>query len=377
MNRIRRTAPSLLCTMLVTIVTTEARVSDCTNISVDLVPLTGLSTGTYKGMTGGLYGAGENESPPEHANRGLVAGARIVPRAGDGTPDSAGRVVLISIGMSNTSLEFSTFRDLARRDARLSPALVIVNGAQGGVTASEWADPFGSSWTELDRRLSAAGVARPQVQVAWVKLANRAGGASADAYRLQLERDSLNTLRNLRDRFPNLQIIYSSSRIYAGYASSSLNPEPYAYESGFVVKRIIQRQIAGQLSGRPWLSWGPYLWADGLTPRSDGLTWNCSDFASDGTHPSAAGRLKVADLLLRFFEADASAHPWFFGGAAESTPESSGSDLLIGTDAVGDARRLVIGVGVSSKLQVCAELQEGTPCITLEELRERLRARWP
>ena len=43
----------------------------------------------------------------------------------------------------------------------------------------------------------------------------------------------------------------------------------------------------------PWISWGPYLWADGETPRSDGWLWRCSDFQDDGTHPSFLGAVKV------------------------------------------------------------------------------------
>ena len=62
----------------------------------------------------------------------------------------------------------------------------------------------------------------------------------------------------------------------------------------------------------PWLSWGPYLWADGLNARSDGLTWACSELnASDGTHPSATGRLKMADSLLAFVRRDAATAPWY------------------------------------------------------------------
>jgi hypothetical protein len=62
----------------------------------------------------------------------------------------------------------------------------------------------------------------------------------------------------------------------------------------------------------PWLSWGPYLWADGLLPRGgDGLTWACADFANDGTHPSPSGRSKVANLLLEFFRHDATTVPWY------------------------------------------------------------------
>jgi hypothetical protein len=51
--------------------------------------------------------------------------------------------------------------------------------------------------------------------------------------------------------------------------------------------------------------WGPYLWADGTTPRkSDGLIYESKDVDIDGTHPSESGRKKVAELLLRFFQTD-------------------------------------------------------------------------
>lgn len=66
----------------------------------------------------------------------------------------------------------------------------------------------------------------------------------------------------------------------------------------------------------PWMAWGPYLWADGMTPRSDGLTYACSDFnSSDGTHPAPGGaQNKVAQLLLDFFKSDSTAKPWFTAG---------------------------------------------------------------
>lgn len=61
----------------------------------------------------------------------------------------------------------------------------------------------------------------------------------------------------------------------------------------------------------PVLLWGPYLWTDGTKGRSDGITWQQSDTAADGTHPSQTGQQKVARLLLDFFTTDASAKPWF------------------------------------------------------------------
>ncbi|MBC8106480.1 MAG: hypothetical protein H7Z14_07820, partial [Anaerolineae bacterium] len=135
-------------------------------------------------------------------------------------------------------------------------------------------------------------------------------------------------VRTMKQRYTNLEMVFVSSRIYAGYATTTLNPEPYAYESGFAVKRLVAAQInqmngggidplAGDLSfgaggPAPLLAWGPYLWANGATPRSDGLTWVPSDFAADGTHPSAPqGRKKAADALMRYMINSPITRDWF------------------------------------------------------------------
>jgi hypothetical protein len=136
------------------------------------------------------------------------------------------------------------------------------------------------------------------------------------------KKDTLAVIQNAKAKFPNLRVAYLSSRIYGGYATSPLNPEPYAYESAFVVRWLIQRQIKRDKElnydiGRgavraPVLLWGPYLWADGVTPRkADGLVYRREDLGPDGTHPSPAGREKVAKLMLDFFKTDSLAKSWF------------------------------------------------------------------
>jgi uncharacterized protein (TIGR03437 family) len=146
-----------------------------------------------------------------------------------------------------------------------------------------------------------------------------------DAKKLQAE--TLQIIQMAKARYPNLRLVYLSSRIYAGYADTPLNPEPYAYQGGFSVKWLIEAQINGdpaldyQSGKMPWLAWGPYLWANGTTPSFDGLAWNCSDLADDGTHPSNAGQQKVAQMLLDFFKSDTTARPWFVASAqAPKTP---------------------------------------------------------
>jgi hypothetical protein len=239
--------------------------------------------------------------------------------------------VLISVGMSNTTQEFQAFLRLAQADPDRSPSLVLVDGAQGAMEASAWSTPEKVTragrpdpWSVLDRRLEQAGVTARQVQVAWVKQA-RADPSALGEFPKHSEtlKDNLAViLRKLKDRFPNLRIAYLSSRIYAGYANTQLNPEPFAYESAFAVRRLIREQIDGRADlnpdpgkGRvmaPWLLWGPYLWADGVQGRkADDLTWKREDLAADGTHPSQDGQRKVAALLLRFFKTDPTAKVWY------------------------------------------------------------------
>lgn len=299
--------------------------------SLGLTPLTEMGEAKYKGETGGLYGNGSNVPPASQRKAAEAACARIRPLDAAGRPSADGKIVVISIGMSNTTMEFSVFKRMADADAAKSPAVLIVDGAQGGRDAAAWLrtddadDPSRPSpWTVLDQRLKAAGASAPQVQAVWIKqaLAGPARLAEFPAHARRLQDDLVTILNTARKRFPNLQLAYLSNRIYAGYANTPLNPEPYAYESAFAVRWVIQAQVAGEEKlnadpargevRAPVVLWGPYLWADGTTPRrADGLTYLREDLGQDGTHPSESGRRKVAALLLEFFKNDFSARPWF------------------------------------------------------------------
>ena len=292
----------------------------------DLKPLTELDTKEYHGFKGGLYPEGKNERPASHEAAGLALARQVQPLDADGKPSPDGKIVLLSVGMSNTTQEFSAFQRLAASDREKNPMLVLVDGAQGGMTAQLIADPEDNAggtrfWATVGQRLRAAGVTREQVQAAWLKEADAGPTQGFPAYAQKLQGEMARIARVLHERFPNLKLVYVSSRIYAGYATTRLNPEPYAYESGFEVKWLIEQQLKGDPAlnfdpdkgpvKAPWLSWGPYLWANGTAKRADGLSYEQSDFGGDGTHPSESGRQKVAKLLLEFFTTDPTAKPWF------------------------------------------------------------------
>jgi hypothetical protein len=287
----------------------------------DLVPLTEL-TGDYHGLDGGLYGGGKNVVPAAQQALGEKVGASIQPLDSDGKPSANGKVVLMSLGMSNTTNEFSRFVPLAISDPRKSASLVVVDGAQGGQTAQIWADPDAKPWGVAEQRLEAAGVKVAQVQVLWIKQANASPKAGREAEIKRLQDDMEKLVRNAKRKYPNLRLAFLSSRIYGGYAQTALNPEPYAYEGAFSMRGLIQKQMSGDPGlnadpskgdvKSPVLLWGPYLWAAGTTPRkADGLTYQVEDLAGDGTHPSPSGAAKVAKLLLDFFTTDANAKHWF------------------------------------------------------------------
>ncbi|MFO0968342.1 MAG: hypothetical protein U0793_22535 [Gemmataceae bacterium] len=291
-----------------------------------LVPINDLGAGEYKGSKGGFYPDGKNERPANHEAAGLALAKQVQPLDAAGEPSPDGKIVLLSVGMSNTAQASQGFQKALAREAGINPRFLFVNGAQGGMTAFAIQDPEDKRsgtryWTTVDDRLRSAGVSRHQVQAVWIKEADAGPKEGFPGYAKKLEEELTRIVQLLPGRFPNVKLVYLTSRTYGGYARTPLNPDPYAYESGFSVKWLIERQIAGEAAlnfnpkrgalKAPWLSWGPYFWANGAKKRSDGFFYEPRDFAPDGTHLSASGQEKVGRLMVDFFRADTTTRGWF------------------------------------------------------------------
>jgi Cu/Ag efflux protein CusF len=295
--------------------------------SSKLLPLDELGNKEYQaGFKGGFYPDGKNVRPKAHEEAGLAIARSVQPLNAEGKPDRDGRVVMLSVGMSNTAQASQGFQKVLSETADLHPKFTFVNGAVGGQTASiiqRTESPQGAKyWAIVDKRLADAKSTRAQAQVIWIKEADAGPSEGFPKYAKKLEEELTRIVQILPKRFPNAKLVYLSSRTYGGYATTRLNPEPYAYESGFSVKWLIERQIKGDADlnfdakkgevRAPWLSWGPYLWANGGTKRAaDGFRYERHDFADDGTHHSSAGSAKIGRLMAQFFRSDSTSRSWF------------------------------------------------------------------
>lgn len=338
------------------------------------------ATQTYMGYAGNLYENNSNSAPSDHSADGVTLGGQIQPLDVNGNPSTNGAIAFISLGLSNTSLEFGGFTLYVAdpsRSAQVNPKLAVLNGAKPGEAACAYADPVLSPeltclippYTSTDTQnqydrvrdevlataTTAPGVApgcgttsnpcltEKQVQAIWLKEASpypegsgfaplcdisvsTCANTASTTEAVHFEQQIGQIVRAARARYPNLKQVFLASRIYAGYIIIDKSPESFAYEYGFSAKWAIQAQVnqirgqgvdpvAGDLDYNTgtaaWIAWGPYLWADGANPRSDGLVWLSSMYQTkDYQHPNSVGIDQVDGLLWNFFTTSTFT-PWF------------------------------------------------------------------
>jgi uncharacterized protein YjdB len=341
----------------------------------------------YLNFSGGFYENSTDAVPADHDADGRSFAAQVQPLDTNGNPDPDGAVVFASFGMSNAAIEFGSFATLANGNPSVNQTtLRISNSALSDQDLPCWTNATGqpncydATENEYDRivsDLTSRGLSANQVQAVWIDNANgrlhppnrgcqpegtlcnslcdpsTAGCVNSDntTNAMNEEEEFGENLRAAKARFPNLKLVFFSSRVYGGYAGAdNADPEPFAYETAYGIKWLIQAQInqirtgeidpvAGDLSysSAPWIAWAScqstectdgklhsaYFWANGDTPRSDGLVWcngqagpPCNgemDFSSDGLHLTTTGGDKAANLLMNFFLVSPYTKSWFAG----------------------------------------------------------------
>jgi len=299
----------------------------CDAISIGHIPLTQMTSERWNGIQGGLYPNGSNERPAKHDLLLQYLSLDVKACRTDGKVDNIdGRIVVLGIGASNASSAFNNMERRSSVDTLRNKTVRFLNVAQNGIGLQNASSASSEYWKDVAGSVATGGYSSYQVQIAWVMLDDT---ENSDTVFPQSAQELANNLfelcKTIKLKFPSVKFVYLSSRPYSGYIDPTETTlgmglvTPRDYIHGWAVKMLIERQINGQegyafhglSSPLPALLWSSYLWADGTTANSDGLSWECSDFESDGFSLTKSGSGKAGLSLYMRFSKDQVSKGWF------------------------------------------------------------------
>jgi len=160
-------------------------------------------------------------------------------------------------------------------------------------------------WEGIVENLIGVGYTPEQLQIGWMYF-NAKGLTGTPVFpdnSLAMKESFIVFINKAKEYFPNLKIMYVSSRHWGGYADTTLSEyyslaEPASYQNSWTVKWLIEEQMnatnpylqyKGANPKSPYLLWGPNFWCDGSAKRMwDDKKYVCtlSFDADDGYHLS-------------------------------------------------------------------------------------------
>ncbi|MBC8125514.1 MAG: T9SS type A sorting domain-containing protein [Candidatus Kapabacteria bacterium] len=318
--------PVILVLVLVSAGTVVAQ-KDCSRPPLGRTPLSDMTNLTWNSIRGGLYPNGQNVAPLELRESYQTLAQLVAERSATGVPDqNAGKIVMIGVGASNPRTEFNAFVTEAMKDPTIRSSLVFANTCMGGQGIQKMNQVTDNYWKNAEHVLDSLGCSPQQVQIAWIETDNTQDADTTFPRAAETLADQLYELcSTMKGLYINLKFIYFSSRSYAGYIDPAAATagrgllSPRDYLNGWAIKFLIERQLTnragysftGDTPSLPALLWCTDNWADGLTPKSDGLFWHCDDYSGDGLHLSPLGEVKSGTRIYEFFSNDELAHGWF------------------------------------------------------------------
>lgn len=289
-----------------------------------MIPIDILSTGFFidpQGVShqGGLYPFGENVPPSDHAIELLNKCGAIEPLNTDGIPDAMGKIGFISVGASSQNYEMPKFIALAAADPYFNTSVKIVNTSKPSTPIADMLSPTAKYWTKtVTPALNAAGLHANQVQIVYCKPDSLDPITNAETYINNLT-NSLETLcETILYKFPSVKIIFFSGRntTWPNPADKGAmrHKEPRPLYNSMAIKRLIERQINGDIDYSVLYDWCAFLHTDNNTPgvpNTEGHSYTIACVQPDGIHPSELGQEITAECLYNFFSENLNTKIWF------------------------------------------------------------------
>jgi hypothetical protein len=320
---------SVLLTLLIIACSKEntnngLRSSNITNaVQNDIpIPLNDLGAGTYLDSTGGLYPGGINAPFGTYASDLLTTSQGIVPIDTFGVPGitKVCKITFLSLGGSTGGHNMKLLKTKTTGNPLTNPKLQLLsaNNGTGDASMNSIINPNDIYWAHVTQIIAGGKSSYRQVQVIYLETDDSSRNISWP-FRPNLIKTDLETgLRNLKQKFPNLKVVYVLGRTRTFGAKALWNREPSPYYFGWGCKWAIEDQMNGapgtEYKGgnavAPMLAWGFYQWADSLPRTTDGFYWRSYETA-DGLHATADGQDTLATHFQNFLLTDQYASIWY------------------------------------------------------------------
>lgn len=276
-----------------------AAICDCTRSDSGLTPVLDLGIGTYEGFSGGLYGGGSNVRPCALNSTVLTATAGIA-------PDANGQIVVAFAGDdTGNSLYVGFLQVAALHPGIFSPALRLINISTPAYHLNAWAGT--ATPVNITQKITATGVSPADVQCVIFGCKPNTQNYATDSFAVRHAR----TVKDYKSVFARIHVAAPNAVIattdvqYADYQQNSLAPafhlEPrYGYDMSVGMQQAILTY-----TGAAVVFWACSIWANGASPRSDGLTYVCADYFSQCQHLNdGSGARKAAQVVFDAFRTD-------------------------------------------------------------------------
>jgi len=291
------------------------------------IALTDLGTGTYFGITGGLYPGGLNYPTLQYKKDLKNFAAAIRPLNNIGAVDSTvGKIVLISLGGSTAGHMMRALKLKTKNDAATNPFLKLIDCSDGHATGSfqSIANPNDPYWSHVSQIIVSSRAYPKQVQVIYMETEDSIQVTTFPNRPNAVKGNIEAAVRTCKTKYPNLKLVYFLGRTTTFPDSTNnitqvTNKEPCLYYNGWACKFAIQDQINGvpgtEYKGSnpvaPIMTWGWYEWTDGTdVPRQDGFTFQKSD-TKDGLHATDAGEDTLVHRFKTFLMTDTYGKIWY------------------------------------------------------------------
>jgi hypothetical protein len=287
-----------------------------------LTPLNDLGPGTFFDSVGGLYPGGLNSPSGTYANDLLALSQSIVPIDTFGIPNvgTKGQILFVSLGASTGSDMMKALKVKTTGNLLTNPKLHLMNCNQSGQFAALnlIMQPGSDYWSHVSQVVVQNKASFRQVQVVYLETEDSTRSQAFPGRPNIVKNDLEVCLRVMKQKLPNLKIVYVLSRIRCFGNNAPWNREPSPYYFGWACKWAIQDQINGAPNMvykgpgavAPMLAWGFYEWATTNPRTTDGFSWVSTE-SRDGLHANTVGEDSLSNRFQSFLLTDTYAKNWY------------------------------------------------------------------